>query len=349
MRRAARTLPLLALAAWVVMIWVPVLDSTSTTADSDVPVRIVVTSLGRLPDRAAELNFGFVVIWCCLITCAISVWLCDRLKYWSWATSVLGVIVLIFLASTIADPPTIMWDGRDGSGQWIGGMVVAAPAAGVGLGAIGGIALIAAGICGLLGEHRRSDAVKDPRLSRWFSTESGNEGLIRVRRHRSAAERASRFLPLVSVTAWVSMIWVPVFDNRASAESSVTMTSLGRLPLSFSNIGPDVFLLWAAVLLCAAIAWLIDPPLWWSMIVILIGLGLFVMLESNLIDPPNARFLVTDSSGVRRGVTLIGFPDAGVSYWVVGSGALVIAGIAGLLSDTHQDAAKPPVRSDSSD
>ncbi|HCG56156.1 MULTISPECIES: hypothetical protein [Brevibacterium] len=330
LRGTARTLPLLALAAWVVMIWVPVLDSANNSLHFGDSVRIVVTSLGRLPDRAIETDFEFVIIWSCLLACAISVWLCNGLKFWSWSASGLGVVVLIFLTSESIDPPTIMWDGQDSGGQWIGGMEVASPAPGAVLWTVGGIALIAAGICGLIGERRRSGKNDGPRITRWFSTKPGRDGQIRARRHRLAAEHIARLLPLVSVSAWVVMIWVPIFSNRASAEHSVTMTSLGRPPFRFSDIGLDVILPWAAVLLCAAIAWLVDPPLWWSMIVIVIGLALFIMLEVSMIDPPTARLLITDSSGERRGATLIGYPDAGVSYWVLGSGALVLAGTAGI-------------------
>lgn len=49
-----------------------------------------------------------------------------------------------------------------------------------------------------------------------------------------------------------------------------------------------------------------------------------------MIDLPAARFVITESSGERCGGKIVGYPDAGVSYWILGSGALVIAGIAGI-------------------
>lgn len=340
LRRTARILPLLALAAWVVTIWVPVLDSASNSLHSGDSMRIVVTSLGHLPYEAAEIDFEFVIIWSCLLTCVISVWLCDGLRLWSWGTSGLGIAVLVFLSSEIADPPTIIWDGQDSSGRSVGGMEVATPALGAVLWTIGGIALIAAGICGLIGERRRSGENNDVRssrktngvrISRLFSTEPGRDGRIRVRRHRFTAEHIARLLPLMSLAAWVVMIWVPIFANRATEDGSVTVTSLGRLPIGVSDIGLGISLPWTAVILCAAVAWLIDPPLWWSIVVVLIGIALFIMLEMSMIDPPTARLVITDSSGEHSGVTLVGYPDAGVSYWILGSGALVIAGIAGIV------------------
>ncbi|MDN5908954.1 MAG: hypothetical protein L0H76_05075 [Brevibacterium sp.] len=353
MRLMARALPTLALLAWVVTIWVPVLDSASSSLHTSAAPRIVVTSYGRTPVELIDLEPEFVIIWIGLLTCVISAWIVDSLLLWAWATTVFGIVVLAFLVGLVGEPPTLMWDGQDGNGEWVGGMAVGYPAVGAAFWAVGGIALIGAGVCGLIGERLRSDgrpggrpggrlsgrsshrdSHRDSlRISRWFETASSRDDQIRVRRHRSTSEHAARLLPLVSVAAWVAMIWVPIMASRTSGEGSVILTSLGRHPIRIGDLGPDVLLPWAAVLICAAIVWIMDPPTWWSVVVILIGVGLFVMLQMILIDPPTAYFSSEDSEGEPFGATIIGRPAAGASYWILGSGALVLAGILGCIRD----------------
>ncbi|MGO2034275.1 MAG: hypothetical protein ACTH1I_10995, partial [Brevibacterium aurantiacum] len=138
----------------MVTLWVPVLDSSLNSLHTKESTRIVVTSLGDVPRDLSDLDPKFVIIWSCLLACVISAWLVDRLRIWAWATVCLGVAVLALLINLMAEPPTLMWDGQDSSGRWIGGMEVASPAAGAALWAIGSMALIVAGICGLIGERQ---------------------------------------------------------------------------------------------------------------------------------------------------------------------------------------------------
>ncbi|MGO2422703.1 MAG: hypothetical protein ACTH8U_03335, partial [Brevibacterium aurantiacum] len=140
----------------MVTLWVPVLDSSLNSLHTKESTRIVVTSLGDVPRDLSDLDPKFVIIWSCLLACVISAWLVDRLRIWAWATVCLGVAVLALLINLMAEPPTLMWDGQDSSGRWIGGMEVASPAAGAALWAIGSMALIVAGICGLIGERQQS-------------------------------------------------------------------------------------------------------------------------------------------------------------------------------------------------
>lgn len=339
----ARTLPLLALIAWTVTIWVPVLDSADNGLHTRESIRIVVTSLGGWPRNPAELEPEYVIIWSCLLTCVVSSWLLDGLRIWGWATTSLGVAVLWFLGNLIAEPPTAMWDGRDGNGRRIGGMEYASPDAGAAFWAVGGTALAVAGVCGLYAERRRCNGRSDdrartsnidrdnPRISRWFAGEPSRDGRIRVRRHLSAAKRLARVLPLLSVATWVVMIWVPIFADHSSDKGRVTSTSLGTVPIGIGDLSSHVVLPWVVVCVCAAGMWLMDSPLWWSIVVILLGMTLLIMLGEKLMDPPMARSPFTHASGEPGEVTIVGYPDAGVSYWALGSGALVIAGIAGIV------------------
>lgn len=338
-RLIARILPTLALTAWIVTIFMPVLDSASNSFHTSGSVRIVVTSLGHSPFELSDADPQFVIIWICLLTCVVSAWLLDVLRAWSWATTVLGVLVLAFLGRMMADPPTVMWDGQNGKGEWIGGMEVGDPVAGAALWAVGGIALIAAGIIGLIGERLRTST----RIDHWFAAEPSRDGHIRVRRHRSSADRAARLLALVSVLAWVVMIRVPIFGSGTRRSDSVVVTSLGKFPIGTDDFNLGVLLPWVGILFGAAVVWLIDPPTrWWSAVVIVIGVALFVMLQLTLIDPPTYSKVVIidppptsskveDWAGEDHGVTIIGRPAAGVSYWVLGSGSQMMAGILGFV------------------
>ena len=345
MRLVARTLPILALIAWVVTIWVPVLDSAAQDSYSPESLRIVVTSLGHRPFEFGDAAPKFLVIWICLLTCMVSAWLVAGLRAWSWATMVLGVLVIKLLIDMMADPPIAMWDGQNAKGEGIGGMVVGYPAMGAAFWAVGAIALLAAGILGLIGERLRKseqpgEQVSDrsnyghsARIDRWFAAAPRRDGQVHVRRHRTSAERAARLLALMSIVAWMVMIWVPILDSGTRGNGSVVVTSLGRLPIGTDDFNLGVLLPWMGVLFGAAVVWLIDSPRWWSAVVIVIGLALFVMLPLLLLDPPTAYSTVEDSAGEVHGVTIVGRPAPGVSYWSLGSGTLVMAGLLSFVGD----------------
>lgn len=340
LRLITRTLPVLTLAVWAVTLWVPVLDSANNNLHLSESSRIVVTSLGRSPVEVEELELDFVTIWACLFTCVISAWLLDGLRLWSWATAIFGVVVLEFLGGMITEPPTIMWDGQDSNGEWIGGVEVATPDVGAWLWLVGGLALLAAGACGLLEEHPRSNCRSAHRealrIGRWFSTEPSRDGHIRVRRHRSTAEQAARMMPFVALAAWVVMIWVPIMDNTASDEDGVTLTSLGRQTAGLVDFDPSVVISWLIVLMCAAVGLAVDPPHWWPAVVLGLGAVLYALLVGRLTHPPIVRWRGETTDGQSIGAIIVGYPAAGVNYWAVGSAALVAAGICGLIGQRQQ-------------
>lgn len=146
----ARLLPLAAIAAWAVMIWVPFLDSRTTTGPG-----IVYTSLGELPLSGQNLMAEFLLVWGLIGACAMTAWMFNPLRTWSVVTFVVGVALIVFLLAMVLDPPILMWDGQDEQGRPTGGMAVGYPAPGSIFWALGSCALIAAGICGLIGGCRR--------------------------------------------------------------------------------------------------------------------------------------------------------------------------------------------------
>lgn len=145
----ARLLPLGTVATWIVTIFVPVLDSGNAEGP-----RITITSLGGAPLDPAELNPGFIAIWFLIVIFALLPWLFGHSQWWSAAAILIGVVILLGLASAVINPPFLMWDGQTDAGMPTGGMEVALPDFGFVLWIIGSQALIAAGICGWIGGQR---------------------------------------------------------------------------------------------------------------------------------------------------------------------------------------------------
>ena len=148
--RAARLLPLVTVAAWIVTIFVPVLDSGNVKGP-----RITITSLGGAPLDSAELNPGFIAIWILIVIFALLPWLFGHSRWWSVSAVACSVVILLGLVVAVIDPPFLMWDGETDDGMPTGGMEVAVPDFGFVLWIIGSQALAAAGVCGWIGGDRR--------------------------------------------------------------------------------------------------------------------------------------------------------------------------------------------------
>lgn len=147
--RAARLLPLVTVAAWIITIFVPVLDS-----GNDEGPRITITSLGGAPLDPAELNPGFIAIWILIVIFAVLPWLFGHSRWWSATAILIGFVILLGLITVVIEPPFLMWDGQTDDGMPTGGMEVARPEFGFVLWVIGSQALVAAGACGWIGGQR---------------------------------------------------------------------------------------------------------------------------------------------------------------------------------------------------
>ena len=321
-----RLLPLVTVAAWAAMLWVPIVDS----GDDGVPVGIVITSLGGDVLDLESARPAFLLIWIGVLTAAVTVWLVRSLTSWSSAVTVLGALALIRLITMLGDPPRITWDGTAADGRRAFAEVVAEPAPGALLWTAGSLCLIAAGICGLV-EQRRRDRRRLNRRNR-----RSVDGTIRITPRGALAGRCSRWLPLVTVAAWVVMIWVPIFDSGTPGQNGLVVTSFGQRPIRISELGAEVLLPWAAILALAAAVWLFDPLAWVSPLLALTGAALFVLLLVNLADPPSLQWHGADPKGRPIGTTIVGWPAAGVSFWALGSGALVAAGVCGFIADRRK-------------
>ena len=144
----ARLLPLVTVAAWLIGLVLPVLDSGNTNGG-----RIVVTSLGGDVLEWGDVEPAFVVAWVGVVGCAVSAWLLRSLTAWSVAALLIAVALISWLGAMIADPPSLIWDGQDAQGRPTAGMEFGRPAAGALAWTIGIAALAAAAVCGWIGSR----------------------------------------------------------------------------------------------------------------------------------------------------------------------------------------------------
>lgn len=149
-----RLLPLVTVAAWVMTLFVPVFDS-----GNDVGPRIVMNSLGTDLDFLDDPWSLFIATWVGVVGCAVSVWFSRRPRvWWSIVAMLVAVLIGIFVAMVLENPPVLLWDGVDAQGRPIGGFEKAGPAAGTVVWGIGLVALFTAGVCGLVGSRSRGDS-----------------------------------------------------------------------------------------------------------------------------------------------------------------------------------------------
>lgn len=147
-----RLLPLVTVVAWAAMLWVPIVDSGGDGATVD----IVITSLGGDVFDVESARPAFLLIWIGVLTAAVTVWLVRSFVIWSTAVTVLGILAVVRLVTLLGDPPRIMWDGTTDDGRRAFAEVIAEPAPGALLWTGGSLCLIAAGICGFIGQRRKN-------------------------------------------------------------------------------------------------------------------------------------------------------------------------------------------------
>lgn len=365
--RIAQGLSLLVLGIWVALLWIPILASPAQPPGDLNPPRIVVTALGGPPFDFAEARGSMFVVAVGVLVCAAASFLLtvrarpgmhpwpDTVgRLWSVGTLFLSFCAFCVLADLLANLPTIMWDAVDEQGLPVFGTVVAEPAAGAWLWAVGSLCLLAAGVCGLLGDHRsrradsRRPADRGRRADRSEQSKSAWDAEPRItpwpRGNRTY--RWARRLPWVAVAAWVLMIWVPIFDSGDHGDDGFRITSLGQVsfgqvpvgPLSLGSLEfvPTLHLAWAVVLSCAATATLFAPFSTWSLVAGLSGSGLLIFEIVLLAHPPRERIWVTDSTAEERSALIVADPAAGIILWTLGGCALLAAGVCGFTSDCRR-------------
>ncbi|WP_210604749.1 hypothetical protein [Brevibacterium oceani] len=164
----AQALPWGAVACWVITIFVPVLDSGEPDS-----LRIRVTSLGFSPIDMNDLDEVYLLLWVVIIVGAVTAWLMRASKWWSVAAIVLGTGLGLRMLQMVVDPPYLLWDGQTANGMPTGGMEIAYPAAGFVFWIAGSLCFLAAGICGLIAQARRTRERRD-RIRRCMKKNHGS-------------------------------------------------------------------------------------------------------------------------------------------------------------------------------
>ena len=152
MTSPARLLPLITVAAWTATLALPILDS----GESKGP-RIMVSSTGGYPFDLTEAQPIFLVAWIAVLGCAATVWMLRSLTWWSVVAMSVALLLGALLIMTLANPPSLVWDGVGGQGYPTGGNAIAKPMAGALVWVMGIGALFAAGVFGLRERTRQVD------------------------------------------------------------------------------------------------------------------------------------------------------------------------------------------------
>lgn len=143
LRRIAALLPLVTVAAWVITIFVPILDS----GNDDGP-RIRITSMGENPFDPATAVPGFFAVWLVVVVFSILPLVFGISRWWSGAAMVVAALLIVVLVIAALNPPSLLWDGQTADGMPTGGMEVALPDFGFFVCLVGALALGAAGSAG---------------------------------------------------------------------------------------------------------------------------------------------------------------------------------------------------------
>lgn len=349
--RSAQALSLSALCLWIVMLWVPICASAEDTSESPHPPRIIVTALGGAPFDLEEARMPYILVALGVFACAASAllltvrsqpdmrpWPDVVARMWSVGTLFLSLCAFLVLAELLMNLPTIMWDAVDDQGRPIFGTVVAQPSIGAGLWLIGCLCLLAAGVCGLLGDVRRRRAVPGSGTALREEAAPVHHANSRItpwpRGNRT--HRLAQRLPWGALACWVLMIWVPLFDSGDHGDDRLTVTSLGRVPFDLADLTPEIILPWVVVLVCATTAKRFDTFAHWPLLSVAAGVGLFIQQATMVTDLPRERVTSTDAAGEKLSAFIVGYPSEGHYLWTIGCLALVAAGISGLLSDRRR-------------
>lgn len=143
--------------------------------------------------------------------------------------------------------------------------------------------------------------------------------------------RIARFLPVLTVLAWVITLALPILDSGNTRGPKIVVSSLGGAPFDLSDANPIFIVAGAAVVGCAASVWLFRSLTWWSITAILVVVLLGTMLLGMILEPPSVIWDGVDPQCRPTGGYEVGEPAAGAWVWAMGIVALFTAGICGLI------------------
>lgn len=326
--RWAPRLPWVALACWVLMIWVPLFDSGDHGDD-----RLTVTSLGRLPFDLADLTPEIILPWVVVLACATTAKRFDTFAHWPLLSVAAGVGLFIQQATMVTDLPRERVTSTDAAGEKLSAFIVGYPSEGHYLWTIGCLALVAAGISGLLSDRRRIDRQRQRQMQRQATRPP--EKIIRRRQRK--LQQLARLLPFIAVTMWIATIFIPVVDSFNGVGPRIRLTSLGDL--TFDDGGemlPPFILLWAIVVGFAALGLGFAADQWWNVAAVLIAALIVLIFVAILLNPPTIMWDGQLPDGTPIGGMEVGRPSFGFGLWLIGAASLAAAGICGFAANAQR-------------
>ena len=322
--RWAQRLPWVALACWVLMIWVPIFDSGDHGDD-----RLTVTSLGRVPFDLADLAPEVILPWAVVLACAATAKRFATFAHWPPLSVAVGVGLFIQQATMVIDLPRKRVESTDAAGEKFSALIVGYPSAGHYLWTIGCWALIAAGICGLLSDRRRIDRQMQRQAQR------PPEEIIRRRQRK--LQQWARWLPFVAVAMWIATIFIPVVDSFNDDGPRIRLTSLGDW--TFDDGGevlPPFIFLWALMVAIAALGLGFASDLWWNVTAVLIAALIVFILVGIVLSPPVTLWDGQLPDGTPTGGMEVGRPSFGFGLWLIGAASLAAAGVCGFAAKAQR-------------
>ncbi|SDT20853.1 hypothetical protein [Microlunatus soli] len=141
----------------------------------------------------------------------------------------------------------------------------------------------------------------------------------------------ARFLPLITVVAWLITLALPVLDSGNGHGPRIVVTSLGGDPFDLAGIELPFVLAWIGILGCAVTVWLLRSLTWWSVVAVLVTIALVALGAQLITDPPTLIWGGVDDQGRPTGGMERGEPVAGALVWLLGIAALATAAVCGFL------------------
>lgn len=148
--------------------------------------------------------------------------------------------------------------------------------------------------------------------------------------------RAARFLPLVTVAAWIITIFVPILDSGNDDGPRIRITSVGETPLDPEYLSPGFIAIWLLIVSFAILPWLFGVERWWSGSAIVLGALLLLVLAAAVINPPSLLWDGQTDDGMPTGGMEVALPDFGFALCLIGSQALGAAGFCGWIGSRRR-------------
>ena len=229
----------------------------------------------------------------------------------------------------VIDLPRKRVESTDAAGEKFSALIVGYPSAGHYLWTIGCLALVAAGISGLLSDRRRIDRQMQRQAQR------PPEEIIRRRQRK--LQQWARWLPFVAVAMWIATIFIPVVDSFNDDGPRIRLTSLGDW--TFDDGGevlPPFIFLWALVVAIAALGLGFASDLWWNVTAVLIAALIVFILVGIVLSPPVTLWDGQLPDGTPTGGMEVGRPSFGFGLWLIGAASLAAAGVCGFAAKAQR-------------